>query len=256
MKFNKKVLVIHAHPDDTEAFCAGTLKLLKDRGYGITIATMTAGGMGGINMTPEETIRVRKAEAKKAAEVLGASYLCLDRKDGYLFDDAEIRVKTTELIRREEAGTIITHLPFDYHSDHRTTAGIVEAAAMLATLPNVPTSVPPLEVTPLLYHTEPLGYSDPLGGEPTSPQFFIDISSTIDIKMEMLTHHVSQIDLMRVMHKMENFFEEMKKNDIHMGELAGTEYAEAFWQHLGGGYQKDPLLQEELKDFVIMGDKA
>ena len=46
MQFNKSIVVIHAHPDDTEAFCAGTLKHLKDMGYRIAIATMTAGGIG------------------------------------------------------------------------------------------------------------------------------------------------------------------------------------------------------------------
>ena len=39
-KFNKVVLAFHAHPDDTEAFASGTLKLLKDKGYKIIIATM------------------------------------------------------------------------------------------------------------------------------------------------------------------------------------------------------------------------
>lgn len=29
--FNKTVLAIHAHPDDTEIFCAGTLALLKKK---------------------------------------------------------------------------------------------------------------------------------------------------------------------------------------------------------------------------------
>jgi len=51
MMFNKCVVSVHAHPDDTEAWCAGTLKLLSDQGYKIVIVTMTAGGMGGIGST-------------------------------------------------------------------------------------------------------------------------------------------------------------------------------------------------------------
>ena len=42
-RFNKVVLSINAHPDDAEAWNAGALKLLKDKGYKIVIATMTAG---------------------------------------------------------------------------------------------------------------------------------------------------------------------------------------------------------------------
>ena len=40
-EFNKVVLSINAHPDDAEAWNAGALKLLKDKGYKIIIATMT-----------------------------------------------------------------------------------------------------------------------------------------------------------------------------------------------------------------------
>ena len=47
-EFNKVVLSINAHPDDAEAWNAGTLKLLKEKGYKIAIATLTAGQMGEI----------------------------------------------------------------------------------------------------------------------------------------------------------------------------------------------------------------
>ena len=49
--YPKNIVSIHAHPDDTEAFCSGALTLLKSKGYNITIVSMTAGGMGGINST-------------------------------------------------------------------------------------------------------------------------------------------------------------------------------------------------------------
>ncbi len=248
--FNKTVLSLHAHPDDTEAFCAGTLKLLKDKGYKIVIATMTAGGMGGINSTEEKTIAMRKEEARQAAAILDAEYYCLDGRDGFLYDTTEMRLKTIALIRKVQAGIVITHLPMDYHSDHRTTCNIVESAAMISSLPNVPLDEEPVEITPLLYHSAPLTLSDPLGSEIAPPHFFVDISSVIDTKMDMLAHHQSQMDLMRHMHKMNDFFGEMKKNNVNYGSMVDVPYAEVFWQHLGGGFQKDPLLQEELKEFI------
>jgi hypothetical protein len=52
------------------------------------------------------------------------------------------------------------------------------------------------------------------------------------------------------MHKMDDFFGEMKKNNVDYGSMVNVPYAEVFWQHLGGGFQKDPLLQEELKEFI------
>jgi LmbE family N-acetylglucosaminyl deacetylase len=54
-KFNKVALSFNAHPDDAEVWNAGALKLLKDKGYKIVIATMTGGNLGGCKMTMEET---------------------------------------------------------------------------------------------------------------------------------------------------------------------------------------------------------
>lgn len=244
--FNKVVLAIHAHPDDTEAFCSGTLALLKEAGYKIVIATMTAGGLGGMNTSEEETCRLRKVEAARAAGVLDAEYYCFEQPDGYVFDNPGIRKDVLSLIRKVEAGIVMTHLPDDYHADHRATCAIVDAAAMLATLPNAPVEEAPLEITPLFYHTAPLGFSNPLGQSITPPHFFIDISEVVEKKMEMLSFHESQIELMRVMHKMDNFFDEMKSYNRELGKMVGVNYAECMWQHLGGGFQKNPLIQDEL----------
>ena len=250
-RFNKVAVSIQAHPDDTEAWCAGTLKLLKEKGYHIVIITMTAGGMGGINSTEEATIQTRMEEARKAAGVLDAEYHCLCGRDGYLFDNEDLRIQTISLMRKVRAGVVFTHLPMDYHSDHRVTCNIVESAAMISSLPNVPSDEKPLDVTPLLYHTAPLTLSDPLGSEIVPPHFYVDVTSVMDSKMEMLSHHQSQIELMRVMHKMDNFFEVARQANAGYGKLVGVDYAEVFWQHLGGGFQREGQVQDDLSDFII-----
>ena len=250
-QFPKTVVSIHAHPDDTESFCAGTLALLRAKGYELAIVTLTPGGLGGIGSTENETASLRKREAEAAAALLGARYYCADGRDGYLYDTEALRIRITEILRRENAGIVMTHLPCDYHSDHRSTCAIVEAATMVAALPNVPVALPPLTVTPLLYHTAPLGASDPLGGPLPSPHFYVDVSSVMHVKMAMLEKHRSQIELMKVMHKMDDFFAEMREQNKLFGRRARREYAEAFWQHLGGGFQKDAVVQETLADFVV-----
>lgn len=250
-RFNQVVLSIQAHPDDTEAWCAGTLKLLKNKGYKIVVATMTGGGMGGINSTEKDTIHMRMEEAGRAAALLDAEYYCLGGRDGYLFDNAELRTQTIALMRQVNAGIVMTHLPMDYHSDHRATCNIVESAAMISSLPNVPTNEKPLKVTPLLYHTAPLTLSDPLGTDIAPPHFYIDITSVMDIKIKMLSFHQSQVDLMRVMHKIDNFFETARQANADYGKQVGVEYAEVFWQHLGGGFQQETQIQEDLKDFIL-----
>jgi LmbE family N-acetylglucosaminyl deacetylase len=249
-RFNKVVVSIQAHPDDSEAWNAGTLKLLKDKGYKIVIATMTAGGMGGIGSDEETTINIRREEAARAAAVLDAEYHCFEGRDGYLFDTPELRMKVTSFLRRVNAGIVMTHLPMDYHPDHRVCCNIVEAATIVASLPNVPVEERELDVTPLLYHTAPMTLTDPIGAPITSPQFFVDVSGVMDTKREMLQHHHSQKELMRVMHKMDNFFEVVYQGNKDYGAMVGVEYAEVFWQHLGGGFQRDTQVQEDLRDFV------
>lgn len=250
-KFNNVVLSINAHPDDAEAWNAGALKLLKDKGYKIVIATMTGGDLGGCNMDMKETARVRFEEAKKAAAVLDAEYYTLGEVDGFLFDSKEVRLKTISLMRKVRAGIVFTHLPNDYHTDHRTTANIVESAAMIASLDPVPVAEKPLDVTPLLYHSSPLTLSDPLGSQINPPHFYVDITSVIETKKEMLSYHISQIDLMKHMHKIDDFFGFVLEGNRNYGKMAGVGYAEVYWQHLGGGFQKDPQIQEDLADFLI-----
>jgi LmbE family N-acetylglucosaminyl deacetylase len=250
-EFNKVVLSFHAHPDDAEAWNAGALKLLKDNGYKIVIATMTAGDLGGCNMTMEETARVRFEEAKKAAAVLDAEYYTLGGIDGFLFDTKELRLKVISLIRKVRAGVIFTHLPSDYHSDHRTTANIVETAALVSSLDTVPVTEKPVDITPLLYHSSPLTLSDPLGSQIVPPHFFVDVTTAIETKKKMLSYHISQKELMKHMHKMNDFFEYVLEGNRNYGKMAGVEYAEVYWQHLGGGFQKEPQVQNDLSEFLI-----
>ncbi len=247
--FSKTVLAIQAHPDDTEIFCSGTLALLKQKGFKIAIATMTNGGMGGVTRNEAETAATRKKEAARAAEILNADYYCLNERDGYLFDNAEARIKVTELIRKVNAGIVITHLPFDYHPDHRATSTIVEAGTIVATLPNIPTKEKPTELTPLLYYSSPFGFTDNMGGKIADPSFFIDVTSTFEIKKEMLACHESQKAVMELMFNITDFFGDMRDSDLKIGKMAGVKYAEAYWQNTGAAFYSDPLIQEILKDF-------
>ncbi len=250
-EFNKVALSLHAHPDDAEAWNAGVLKLLKDKGYKIVIATMTGGDMGGCDMSMEETAKVRYDEARKAAAVLDAEYYTLGGTDGFLFDSKELRLRAISLMRKVRAGVVFTHLATDYHSDHRTTANIVETAAMVSSLDPVPVKEKPLDITPLLYHTSLLTLSDPLGSQIVPPHFYVDVTSVIETKKKMLEYHISQIDLMKHMHKIDDFFGFVLEGNRNYGKLAGVQYAEVYWQHLGGGFQKDHQVQNDLAEFLV-----
>ena len=246
----KTILSIQAHPDDAEIFCAGTLALLAEQGHRVVIATMTSGNMGGIGMDPETTGNRRKKEAANAAHLIGADYLCLEQPDGYVFDSPEIRIRTNQAIRQSGADVVFTHLPDDYHPDHRATSSIVESATLLTTLPNVPCDADPLPVTPVLYHTTPFNLTNHLGN-PYIPHFYVDVTSVIETKKAMIAAHESQVELMRVMFEKNAFVEDMlDDHDRKLGARIGISYAEAFWQHLGGGFPHDPFVQQALKTKV------
>src|SRR5690348_6300178 len=75
----RRVLAMMPHPDDMEILCAGTLIRLRELGWEVHVATMTAGDKGSATLPPEEIARIRRVEAQRGAEVVGAtSYRCLE----------------------------------------------------------------------------------------------------------------------------------------------------------------------------------
>jgi LmbE family N-acetylglucosaminyl deacetylase len=115
----------------------------------------------------------------------------------------------------------------------------------------VPVKEKSVDITPLLYHTSPFALSDPLGSKIVPPHFYVDVTSVIETKKKMLGYHISQIDLMKHMHKMDDFFGFVLEGNRIFGKMAGVEYAEVYWQHLGGGFQKEPQVQNDLSEFLI-----
>jgi hypothetical protein len=122
---------------------------------------------------------------------------------------------------------------------------------MVASLDPVPVTEKPLEVTPLLYHSSPLTLSDPIGAQLTPPHFFVDVTSVVSTKIEMLGKHVSQLELMKHMHRIDDFFGYVLEGNRSYGRMVGVDYAEVYWQHLGGGFQKDPQVQRDLSKFIV-----
>ena len=106
MHNQKRVLAIHAHPDDVEFQCAGALALLRAAGHHVTIATMTPGDCGSAEHDCDAIAAIRRAEAKAAADLIGAEYLCLEFRDLAVFNDDESRRRVTETLRRPRRSTI------------------------------------------------------------------------------------------------------------------------------------------------------
>lgn len=248
-----RALVAMSHPDDAEILVGGTLAHLKASGWEIGILTMTSGDCGSATHTREEISRIRYAEAKAAADSIGARYECVGLMDVEIFANAENQRRVVELMRRFDPDVVITHSPVDYMVDHEETARLVRGATFALSMPlyqtHQVTPAPPTSKTPALYYADPVEGTD-LAGERLWPQFYVDISDTINRKKEMLSRHASQRDWLRAHHGVDEYLIQMTRWAVGYGEESGCEYAEGFRQHLGHGYPHEPVLQQALGSHI------
>ncbi len=99
MTDRKSVLALNAHPDDAEFMCAGTLALLREKGWEIHIATMTPGDCGSAEYNREEISRIRRGEAARSARILDGTYHCLECDDVFIMYDRPTLLKAIRLMR-------------------------------------------------------------------------------------------------------------------------------------------------------------
>lgn len=193
----KTVLAVGAHPDDLEIGIGGTLAQLKREGAHVVMCVVSI---------PKD-YEVRRAEAKRGAEILGCELRIL-------LDDGPRRiedVKTCELVglldaavREYSPAAMLTHSKADFHNDHLLVYN--------ACLP-----------------TQRLAYFDFFSYHPTNcrpvpiafyPNTYVDITDTIDAKMHAITAHASQFGG-------RGLDTEMYREYAHIqGRIIGCAYAE------------------------------
>ena len=244
-----RVLAIHAHPDDIEFQCAGTLGLLKQKGCEITLATMTPGDCGSAELGPDEIAAVRRAEAKAAADLLGADYVCLEFRDLCITHDNDARRRVTEVIRRTRPDIVLTAPPVDYMSDHEVTCRLVRDACFNASVPNYATRqwepAPATKHIPHLYFVDAMEGADWFGC-PQEPDYIIDISATFELKLKMLACHASQRNWLLKQHGIDEYLESCRRWSAARGAKINAVFGEAFTQHKGHPYPNNDLLREAL----------
>ncbi len=116
---NKKILSFGAHPDDVEFGCAGTLLILKEKGYDITIIDLTKGEAAKFGASE------RIKESKKASKILGIPRITLDFGDKKVSLSEEHKAQIKKII--EEFDPLFAFAPYfiDEHPDHVNTAKLV-----------------------------------------------------------------------------------------------------------------------------------
>ncbi len=248
-----RILAIHAHPDDIEFQCAGTLALLAERGHAIVCATMTPGDCGSREHGPDAIAAIRRGEAAEAAKKIGAAYECLEFRDLSIVIDNASKRRVTEAIRRHRPDLVFTAPPVDYMDDHEATSRLVRDACFNASCPNYSTRewdpAPATEKIPYLFYVDALEGVDHFG-RPIPPHCYVDTTGVFATKQEMLACHASQREWLRAQHGVDEYLESQSRWSSRRGAEIGASHAEAFLQHRGHPYPGDNLLKRLLGDLV------
>jgi LmbE family N-acetylglucosaminyl deacetylase len=237
-------LTLLAHPDDAEILCAGTLIRLANLGWQVHIATLTPGDCGTMTQTRFDISAVRTNEAKQAAAMIGATYHCLDERDGLVVYDKPTLQKAIDLFRRIAPDLVFAHAQDDYMMDHVEASKLVRAASFVYGAPNI-SAFPllPGSKIPHLYYCDPIEGIDSLG-RPAQPTTLVDVTAQHEKKLKMLATHASQREWLRVHHGMDEYLEAVRRHDAERGGAIKKPFAEAFVQHRGHAYPREDLLAQ------------
>ncbi|WMW25434.1 PIG-L family deacetylase [Methanolobus sediminis] len=205
----RKILAMGAHPDDMELEAGGTLAKFSENGDEVYMLILTSGGYtdSAGSMHKDSTLH---DEAELASKILGVKELIiLDYKTTRLSVNSGVVSEVDDLIDRIKPDILISHHPFDSHQDHKTAAEVMAAAARQGRVKNV------LSGSPLPYRPNIFAFK---------PQFFVDITSTIDKKADCIRAYNSQYTKFGG----EKLIERVKAMAKFYGWAMGYEYAECF----------------------------
>lgn len=182
-------MVIGAHPDDPDINAGGIACKYAARGHDVRFVSLTNGEAGHHEMSGQDLVDRRRAEAAAAADEIGIDYVVLDTPDAQLQPTLENRNTLIRMIREYDPALVLTHRPNDYHPDHRYASQLVQDAAYLLTVPNVCPDTPALRKDPVIayLHDE---FQKPT---PFEPDAVVAVDDVVDQKFDMLDCHESQV---------------------------------------------------------------
>jgi LmbE family N-acetylglucosaminyl deacetylase len=217
----EKVMIIFAHPDDAEGNCGGTTAKGIKEGKIIHYLVLTNGDKGSddLSMTSEKLARVREKEQKAAAEILGISGVTfLGIPDGELEESPHLRKEITRILRLHQPAVVFTHDPwklYQLHPDHRAT-GFLALDAVIAARDHL------YYPDQLAQGLKPFRVKEVCLFGTDHPDFWVDTSETIEIKLQAVRCHESQGLTAKAVQ------ERIRNRALEVGKIKGYRYGEAF----------------------------
>jgi LmbE family N-acetylglucosaminyl deacetylase len=192
----ERILVVTAHPDDVDFGAAGSVARWTDAGVEVAYCICTSGEAGGSDreMPRSAMAELREAEQRAAAKVVGVSDVTfLGHPDGRLELSLDLRRDISRVIRRVKPQRVLAQSPernyqrvYASHPDHLA-AGAAGLAAVYPDARN-PFAHPEL----LEEGWEPWSAGEVYLMGATGSDTYVDITETVERKLEALRSHVSQ----------------------------------------------------------------
>jgi len=171
----------------------------------------------------------RREQALRAAKILGADRVFLDRQDRFIVDDIPTRLAIAHLIREHQPRMVFGTTGACIHPDHMAVTPLVTAAVFYARLKNwdrVPggeslAATEPWEIQRLFF---PHCKMEPAWGDFA---FAVDVSDSYGLKKKALNEYSSIFSI----ETGDQLLELYEAEDAHMGRIFGIPYAEVFKSH-------------------------
>lgn len=194
----RSVLVVVAHPDDVDFGAGGTVASWVRTGIDVSYCICTSGDAGGFDDTPRSEMGpLREAEQLAAAAALGVTDVrFLGYPDGRVVSSIELRRDISREIRKVRPDRVLTQSPEIWwsrlgasHPDHRA----VGEAALAAVYPDArnPFAHPEL-LTEEGLEAWAVRELWMMGAPEERVNEVVDVTATIDRKIEALRSHKSQ----------------------------------------------------------------
>jgi LmbE family N-acetylglucosaminyl deacetylase len=224
----ERAMVVFAHPDDGEFGSAGTVASWTRGGTEVLYVCVTDGSAGSNEpgVVREELAEIRRAEQLAACDVLGVKDCAfLGIPDGMVEVTLDLRRAITREVRRFRPDVLVAPDPTRFwdderryinHIDHRS----VGQACMAVVNPDSSTRPMFSELLDEGFEPFEIRYLW-IPAYDGSIDTYVDISETIDVKIEALRCHKSQIHDWPV-------DEWIRERAQKRGEAAGIAFAETF----------------------------
>ena len=253
---SKVAIAIGAHPDDIEFYMAGTLLMLKEKGYEIHYLNVASGNCGSAEYNAAMTRSIRNTEARAAAKILGAQFHPSITDDLEIIYNLELLRALSAVIREVKPGIVLTHSPQDYMEDHMNTSRLAVTAAFTRGMPNFKTA--PLRPTAdgevTVYHAMSHGLCDGLRRR-LIPGAYVNTTSMHKTQLKALAAHKSQQNWLDVSQGLNSYLLAMEDMSLAVGRMSKRfKHAEGWRRHLHFGFcasDADPLAQTLGKNCLV-----